>query len=839
MASKSGVLAGKAYVLLEAVDGTAAVLRNVESRFIAWGSRLQAVGMRIFARGLTAMVPAALSTNIFRQFDDIMRRVEARTQGTSAEMKGLRNQAIGLGKSSAFSAREIAGLQDVLAQRKFDRTQIAEMTPSIAMLGRAAGGGDAPAQDLLNAADLVSQAIMMYELSAKDAAKVSDIFTAAANESNFALEDLIISMANAGPIAHQYGMSLEETLAIMMVMRDLSIDPSIAGTGLRNLFIKASDKKAVEDFNKLMSEMVGATLEFKDAMGNLASPADILFNFDKLTKQLGTAERGHLLAELFGLRAITPATAVSANAKNFTDALGVLLRAAGETEDAYKKMEGGIGGVFRRLANTLESVALIFGDILEEPVMALGNSIVKLNLSIGQWLANNQNLVVGITALLASLLPLGAALVAAGAAFKVLAFIIAPVRMALGLMIGSIKLLVAWLIVPVVTAVYGVIAALVKTAITIITTVVPAFISLGIQALTTFASIAMAALGWVVPAIMAASIAVFNLVASFVAFAPELALALLILAPFFLLVAAGAFSVKEEVQSLNETVNETANAATNVQSTWTSAWNSITQAVSDSINFIIERTMQLVNTISQTMKGVTTALLAGDTELAMTIGLAGLNLAWLQVKDTAIDAWGSVVAYIKETINELIIQFNNLRISFLQWSKEQFNFTNTLLGDPIGVQIRSIELDNKLLAQRRPDGKDTQADAQRAQEIADAQNQLTSLNISAENKKRMVAAIREAEMNNIPEIGGVPVPAIKNLIRRADTTVGGVGGAKGIEGVQKSTMEGAKAAYENAQNRLEAIQNKELKTLENIDNKLGDVNARLQGILEKPETQGV
>ncbi len=831
MASKSGVLAGKAYVLLEAIDGTAATLRNVENRFLSWGTRLQATGARIFASGLTGMVPAALSTNIFKQFDDIMRRVEARTQGTSSEMKSLRDQAIGLGRDSAFSAREVAGLQDVLAQRKFDRTQIEQMTPSILMLGRAAGGGDNPGQDLLNAADLVSQAIMMYEMSATDAAAVSDVFTAAANESNFALEDLIISMANAGPVAHQYGMSLEETLAAMMVMRDISIDPSIAGTGLRNLFIKASDQKAVEDFNELMMDTVGATLEFKDAMGNLNSVTDILFNFDKITKGLGTATRGHLLAELFGLRAITPATAVAANSKNFTDALAVLQNSAGETKKAYDKMEAGIGGAFRRLGNTLEAAALQYGDALEEPIIAFSKVILTLNLAVADWIKANQSLVVQITGVIGVLLPLGAALFLTGAAFKILAYAIMPVRIALGLMISSVKILWAWLIGPLLKATYMVIAGFIQMTIQILTVVIPAFISLSIQAVSSLISIAIAAFSYVIPALMAIGMAIVSLISTLVALAPELALALLVIAPFLLLVALGAFSVKEEVSELNEEIDETGKSVEQTKSIWASAvdsmmgwWNSLTSTVSASFDFIIQRAVELGATLMQTMKGITTALMAGDLDLAWKIATAGMMLAWTQLLDGILDGW-------RNMINQFKLSWLDFRI----WLNEKEGEWN-----PFADALANLEQHNALMAERNKTirGEFDQNDDDREAEKKYWQTYLDHFSDLADKRAKWVQAVREGQMANLPPDSlGIREPQIRNLIRNGAAR--DIGGAKAMDASTKYTVEGAKQAYENNQNRLEAIQNKELEKLGNIDVGIKGVNEKLQGLLDQPEPQGV
>lgn len=442
--SRASVIAGKAFVIVDAIDGTGAVLRQVESNFFQTGRRLQMLGTSVFTKALMASVPSALSTRIFTQFDDSMRRVEARATGTAEEMAGLRDQARALGMNSAFSARQVALLMDTLGQLKFTRADIGAMTHPILMLGRTAGSNLNPEGDIQNAANLVGQAIMMYGLEAKDAARVADIFTQAANESNFALDDLIIAMATAGPVARQYGMSLEETLATMMVMRDVSIDASVAGTGLRNIFLKASDKKAVDDFNKMMMDATGSTIEFVDAAGNLQRPVDILKAFFNLTQKLGTARKGELLAELFGLRAITPATAVASNIRGFEESLAALTgpESIGATSRAYKTIEGGLGGAMRAMLNSFEGLAITVGETLSKTFTTIGAIVNNTVNVLNRFIQANRDLIVKFNLLLAATFVLAAGLFTLGTAFRLVSYVMHPLVALSGVLISLFRMMV-------------------------------------------------------------------------------------------------------------------------------------------------------------------------------------------------------------------------------------------------------------------------------------------------------------------------------------------------------------------------------------------------------------
>lgn len=425
VASKAGVIAGRAFVIIEALDATAPVLRSVERGLLSLGSRLQRLSTQLFTRALTAAIPGAISTRLFQQYDDIMRRVEARSGGTAKEMQDLRDQTRQLGMTTAFSARQIAALQDVLGQRKYNRKQIFEMTEPILMLARAAGEGNMD-KDILDSADLVSQALLMFQADTKDTGDIADTFTQAANESNFALEDLQISLAASGPVVKQFNLSLQETIAMLMVMRDLGIDPSTAGTGLRNLVLKASEQKNVDNFNEQLKALTGSIINFNDANDNLQRPDKILDAFNTLTKGLGTAARANLLRELVGLRAIVPTAALAGNARSFEQAMQALADRAGTTKKAYDLMEGGIGGAFRRLVNNAEELGLKIGDTLAPTLDVYGKMLRTGVQNIGKWIAAHRDAVRMINLFVIALFPTAAALFLTGTALRLVTFTLHP-----------------------------------------------------------------------------------------------------------------------------------------------------------------------------------------------------------------------------------------------------------------------------------------------------------------------------------------------------------------------------------------------------------------------------
>lgn len=445
MATQRGIIAGRAYVILDAVDNTAHVLRRVQANMMQFGNRIQNLGMTMITRGIMAATPAAISMKIFSDFDDAMRRVEARSSGTADQLAQVREQAMYLGRTTAFTARMIANLQAILAQRGFSRAQLLEMTPHVMTLARAGGTGNRE-QDILASADLVSAGLRAFNIQAKDSQTVADLFTAAVNTSNYSLVDLIVSMGNAGPIANQFqtGISgLAEALASLAVMRNVAVDPSIAGTGFRNLLLKASDVKRRTEFNQALAEATGKTIEFVDAHGNLRHIPDILFSIADAVKDLGTAEKGTLLANLFGLRAITPAGALSNAREDFNRVTDAFHKGGNLANRTAKLMDAGVGGSFRILISATEGLAIMLGDALAPAVMHINDVLTEVQNKTSVWGRRNKLLLNSIHMVIVGTIVLGGALVAVAMGIKLVATLLTPLIAAVTLITSAFTGMVA------------------------------------------------------------------------------------------------------------------------------------------------------------------------------------------------------------------------------------------------------------------------------------------------------------------------------------------------------------------------------------------------------------
>ena len=399
------VRAGKAFVEIALRDRLEAGLKRISARLRGFAAGVGAIGRPLLALGAGLGAPLALATGIFAGFDDQMRLVKAVTQATDEQFANLRATAQELGRTTSFTSAQVAGLMTELGRAGFNPDQIDRMTASVLDLAKATG------TDATLASGIMAASIRQFSLGAGDAGRVADALTVAANKSFNTLESLGESLTYAGPVASDFNMSIEDTLALLGALGNVGIQGSNAGTALRRL-LTLSGAQAEK-----LKDIFGVS--FVDMRGNARPLVDVLDEVNLATKDLGTAARAQKFNEAFGLLGITGASALSKNAVNVRELRDALASANGVAARTHKEMESGLGGTLRRILSAAEGVAIAVGDALAPALQALEPIVTTVLGSITKWIGEHKTLITVIAASVAAIAGIGGVLVAiAGAAMK-------------------------------------------------------------------------------------------------------------------------------------------------------------------------------------------------------------------------------------------------------------------------------------------------------------------------------------------------------------------------------------------------------------------------------------
>lgn len=414
MGQVGGIRAGKVYVELGVYDKLTAGLRRARRQLQTFGTQVQALGRRMMALSAAGAVPFVLATRVFAGYEQHMARVRALTGATGKDFDKLAENAKHLGRTTIYTAGQVAEAMSAFALAGYSVKQIldaTEPTLNLAAAGQLAIG---------EAADIAVKIMAGMGIEAKDLGGALDILTKAMTTANTDLAMLGEAMKFVGPIARSSGYGLEEITAAIQLLSNAGIQGQMAGTSLRMALIKlASPSTEAAD---LLSKL---GVVAKDSAGNMLPLADIIQQLDRAMRGMGTGQKLGVLGTLFGARPL--------------GGMSVLLEEGADTLRAYTEALRGAGGTAARVAatqlDTLRGTATILKSAVEDLGIAVGESLViPLRLAIkaitdvagkfAAWGRKSRDLIVMSAAAVVAIGAVGAALVSLGLTFKVAAFAI-------------------------------------------------------------------------------------------------------------------------------------------------------------------------------------------------------------------------------------------------------------------------------------------------------------------------------------------------------------------------------------------------------------------------------
>jgi len=431
----SSIRAGGAYVDLTIREQVSAALDKVRARINNIGMLFTKVGGLAVQGGAAVASPFALAAKVFMDFDDQMRMVKAVSEATGEQFAQLSDTARRLGRTTSFTAVQVASLMTELGKAGFKPDEIEAMTASVLNLARATG------TDATLSAGIMSATLRQFSLDAGQAGRVADVLTKAANATFNSVESLGEALKYAAPVAADLGMGLEDTTAILGVFGNMGIQGSMAGTSLRRLMLLMSEQA---DLQRLFG------VSGRDASGNLRPLVDVLGDIGDATKDMATGDRAAKFNEFFGLLGVTGASIGAKSAPAIRELRDTLLSAGGVAASTAQDMDSGIGGSWRHLRGAAESLAITVGDQLAPALMVASRFIELVAAKSGPWLADNRELLVTIAGVAGGLLAGGVALMGFGLTISVtttavggLLTVLGATKAAIGLLFSPIGLVVA------------------------------------------------------------------------------------------------------------------------------------------------------------------------------------------------------------------------------------------------------------------------------------------------------------------------------------------------------------------------------------------------------------
>jgi TP901 family phage tail tape measure protein len=283
--------------------------------------------------------------------------IDRSTKEGAASFAALEKAARDAGATTQFTATQAGQALESMAMAGFtDQQAIASLTGVINL-------ATASSIELEEATSIAADALGAFNLKAQDSAtlsknltRINDVFAKTITSSNIVMEDMFEAMKSGAPVATAAGASIETFNAMVGVLGNAGIKGSLAGTSLKNVFLKLS--APAEGAAKVLKKLGIVTT---DAAGNLRDPIQLIEELRVATKGMGTAQKAAALDVIFGKRAIASAT--------------VLMQAGGTELNKFRTMLEGAGGASAKMADQIR-------ESLNNRLKTLKSALIEVGLKV-------------------------------------------------------------------------------------------------------------------------------------------------------------------------------------------------------------------------------------------------------------------------------------------------------------------------------------------------------------------------------------------------------------------------------------------------------------------------
>lgn len=338
----AGAVSGERKVR-RALDGVSKSGQAAQGQAVKTRSSFQAltkslIGPAGVVAGLAAVTAGLKATvSVAATFQKSVSELSAITGATGEDLEFLSDQAKELGRTTTFSASEVAEGFKLIASAKPDLLEsgaaLTEVTTQALTLAEAAG------ISLPEAATALGGALNQFQADADEASRFINVLAAGSQRGASEIPELTQALKSAGTVAAGAGLSFEATIANIETLAEVNLKGAEAGTNLRNIILRLQ-KEGVDELNP---SVVGLTTALRNLNAQQRSDVELL--------------------KLFGTETFAAASA--------------LLVRTDRTDELTEAITGTL---------TAEEQAAINTDNLDGKVKELNSAIEGLGIAIGSQL---------------------------------------------------------------------------------------------------------------------------------------------------------------------------------------------------------------------------------------------------------------------------------------------------------------------------------------------------------------------------------------------------------------------------------------------------------------------
>ncbi|MEN3781642.1 phage tail tape measure protein [Priestia megaterium] len=320
------------------------------------------------AAGVAVVAAVGSSVKAAANFEQSMAKVKAISGATDEEFKQLNATAKHLGATTQFSASQAADGLAFLSLAGFKAQDSIDAMPAV--LNLAAAG----AIDLGSAADIASNIMTGFGLSAKDTGFAADVLAKTFTTANTDMNQLGMAMKYVAPVAKSLGWDITDAATAVAKMSDAGIQGSQAGTSLRAALLSLANPtgQTQKAFEKLGISVVDANGQFKPL-------PELIGHISSKMQGMTDAQKTVTAAQLVGTEASAGFLALLDQGQGSLQAYKTALEQSGGTAERIAKVQQDtLIGAWTQVKSAAEGLAIGIGEALLPAFTSLAQGATTL-----------------------------------------------------------------------------------------------------------------------------------------------------------------------------------------------------------------------------------------------------------------------------------------------------------------------------------------------------------------------------------------------------------------------------------------------------------------------------
>ena len=338
--------------LNELKNKTTGVADKLKSSFNGVRGALATVGVGIGATAVVGVLKSSVQS--YADLEDQVRRNRAIMSASAEEEKQLMQQTRDLGRSTKFTAQEVAEAQMYQAMAGMKTNEVLEMTPKLLKMSIAAGS------DFAQTSDIVTDNLSAFGMSIGEVDRLMDVMVATSNNANTNVQMLGEAYKYVAASSRNFE-SFENVNILLGVLADNGIKSGQAGRNLAAIY-----RRLANPSKQVANALTDLNIQLYDQQGKFKGLKTISDELKKATANLTQEERNRYLAIIAG-----------------GEGMKVLDSLMGTTAEGYNKVADGV----RNAKGATDKFADEMSNTTANKIAQFESALADLKISIGEAFA--------------------------------------------------------------------------------------------------------------------------------------------------------------------------------------------------------------------------------------------------------------------------------------------------------------------------------------------------------------------------------------------------------------------------------------------------------------------